>query len=150
MKVRESITIRRPPSDVFAFFDERLNDKRWMAAVIESEWVDKEGPTRLGRRGRMVMNAMGRREFADEVIEYEPGRLVAHRSVSDSMIVITACIAEPDEEGSLVTMTFEAERMPGGPFGKLIEPLAARAVRRNYRADMARLKAILEDPAERS
>lgn len=40
MKVEESILINRSPEDVFRFFDERANDNRWMASVIESEWVD--------------------------------------------------------------------------------------------------------------
>lgn len=63
-----------------------------MAPVEESEWLDPGESIRLGRRGRMVMQAMGLREFIDEVTEYEPGRKVAHRSESDSMVIRTACI----------------------------------------------------------
>jgi hypothetical protein len=39
------------------------------------------GPSREEAVMRMVMQAMGRREFLDEVTEYEPGRRIAHRSV---------------------------------------------------------------------
>jgi uncharacterized membrane protein len=144
MKVEESIVVRRSPEEVFAFFDDRTNDGRWMASVIESEWLDPAAPTAIGRRGRMVMKAMGRREFVDEVTEYEPGRRVAHRSVAGPMVIHTACIAEPAREGCRVTVTYEPERLPGGPFGKVLAPLTARMVRRNYRADLARLKGILE------
>jgi hypothetical protein len=31
----------------------------WMASVTESEWLDPAAPMGVGRRGRMVMNAMG-------------------------------------------------------------------------------------------
>lgn len=144
MKVEESIYVDRSPEDVFAFFDARANDKRWMAAVIDSEWVDPAAATGLGRRGRMVMNAMGRREFDDEVTGYEPGRLVAHRASSGTMVVHTACIAEPAGDGCRVTVTYEPERLPGGIFGKLLAPITSRVIRRNYRADLARLKELLE------
>lgn len=147
MKVEESIVIHRSPEEVFAFFNNRANDERWMASVVESEWHDPAAPTGVGRRGRMVMNAMGRREFIDEVTEYEPGRLVAHRSVSGPMVIHTACIAEPAGEGCRVTVTYEPERLPGGVFGRMMAPLTSRIVRRNYRADLVRLKDIVETEA---
>lgn len=147
MKVEESIVIHRSPEEVFAFFNDRANDERWMASVVESEWHDPAAPTSVGRRGRMVMNAMGRREFIDEVTEYEPGRLVAHRSVSGPMVIHTACIAEPAGEGCRVTVTYEPERLPGGVFGRMMAPLTSRIVRRNYRADLVRLKDIVETEA---
>lgn len=144
MKIEESTFINRPAEEVFAFFDDRTNDKRWMAVVIESGWSDPNTTTGIGRRGRMVMNVMGRREFTDEVIEYQPGMLVAHRAVSGSMVINTACIARPEGDGSRVTVTYEAERLPGGVFGRLLTPFSAKVVRRNYKADLARLKDMLE------
>jgi uncharacterized membrane protein len=144
MKVEESITINRSPEDVFAFFNVRENDIRWMASVIESEWLDPAAPTGVGRRGRMLMDAMGRREFIDEVTEFEPGRRVAHRSVSDSMVFHSACVAEPEGESCRVTFTYTPERLPGGLFGRITAPFTSMVVRRNYRADLARLKDLLE------
>jgi uncharacterized membrane protein len=81
MPVEESIIIDRPAEAVFEFLLVRTNDRVWMASVTESEWLDPAEPMGVGRRGRMVMQAMGRREFLDEVTEYEPGRRIAHRSV---------------------------------------------------------------------
>lgn len=149
-KIEESIIINRSPEEVFAFIDDRTNDPKWMESVLESEWVDSGETTELGRQGRFVMKAMGRREFTDEVTEYEPGRLVAHRFVSDSMAFHAACIAEPDESGERcrVTVTYKPERLPGGVLGRLMAPLTLRMVRRNYRADLARLKDILETEVE--
>ena len=96
----------------------------------------------------MVMYAPRLTEFEDEVTEYEPRRRVGHRSVSDSMVVFTACYADPVPGGTRATVIFEPERLPGGPFGKLAAPFVARAVRRNFRSDLARLKQILEDETE--
>ena len=148
MRIEESIIIDRPPEEVFAFFSVRTNDPVWMATVIESEWLDAAAPMGVGRRGRMVMKAMGRREFLDEVTEYEPGRRIAHRMVSGPMEMVTACIAEPAGNGCRATVLYEPERLPGGVVGKLMAPLTARIVRRNFRADLARLKDILEAEAE--
>lgn len=147
MRIEESIVINRPPEEVFAFFDDRRNDSRWMETVVSSEWIDVGESTALGRRGRMVMYAPRLTEFEDEVTEYEPGRRVGHRSVSDSMTVITACYADRVPGGTRATVVFEPERLPGGPFGKLAARFIARTVRRNFRDDLARLKEILEDEA---
>jgi hypothetical protein len=43
---------------------------------------------------------------------------------------------------------YEPERLPGGVVGRLTAPLTARIVRRTFRADLARLKDILEAAAE--
>jgi uncharacterized membrane protein len=144
MRIEESITIKRPPEEVFAFFTDRDNDSQWMETVVSSEWLDEEGATSLGRRGRIVMHAPRLTEFQDEVTEYEPGRRVGHRMVSSSMIMFTACYADPVPGGTRATVVFEPERLPGGLFGKLTAPFVAHTVRRNYRADLARLKQILE------
>ncbi len=144
MRIQESIIIRRRPDEVFAFFDDRRHDSRWMDTVVSSEWVDDGEETALGRRGRMVMRVPRLTKFEDEVIEYEPGRRVGHRSVSDSMVIRTACHAEPVAEGTRAILVFEPERLPGGPIRWLVAPFVARSVRRNYRTDLCRLKQLLE------
>jgi hypothetical protein len=60
MRVEESIFIDRPPEAVFGFLSVRSNDPVWMASVTESEWLDPAEPMGVGRR-----------EFLDEVTEYE-------------------------------------------------------------------------------
>jgi uncharacterized membrane protein len=144
MRVEESVIIDRLPEEVFGFLSVRANDPVWMASVTESEWLDPAAPMGVGRRGRMVMQAMGRREFVDEVTEYEPGRRIAHRSVSGPMEIYTACIAEPAGSGCRATVVYEPKRLPGGLLGRMTAPVMARIVRRNFRADLARLKDLLE------
>jgi uncharacterized membrane protein len=144
MKIEASIIINRQPEDVFAFFDDRHHDSQWMDTVVSSEWVDDRQETALGRRGRMVMHAPRLTEFEDEVIDYEPGRRVGHRSVSDSMVIRTACHADPAPTGTRATLVFESERLPGGPLSWLVAPVVARSVRRDYRRALSRLKQLLE------
>ena len=90
------------------------------------------------------MDVMGRREFHDEVTRYEPGRVVEHRQVSGPVVMDTACIAEPHDAGTHVTVTYEPKRFPGGILGWLAAPFAAKTVRRMYKGDLARLKELLE------
>jgi hypothetical protein len=150
MKVEESIIISRSPEDVFAFLAVRKNDPVWMAAVVESEWLeppagDTDTQISIGRRGRMVMKNMGRRlEFVDEVTDYEPGRRIAHRTVEGPIQLNTACLTEPVGDGCRATVVGETSNLIGGPFGKLASPIAARLVGRGFRADLAKLKNLLE------
>jgi uncharacterized membrane protein len=144
MHVEESIYIERPAHEVFAFFDDRRNDGRWMTTVHESEWIDPGEQTAIGRRGRMVMEAMGTREFTDVVTAYEPGRKVAHRSDGGTLVVDTGCTARPEGTGCRASVWLQPERLPGGVLGRLVAPFVARQVRRNFRRDLERLKAVLE------
>ena len=150
MRVEESIVIHRSPEDVFAFLEVRSNDGAWMASVMESEWLEPaaavlDAPIGIGRRGRMVMKLPGRRaEFIDEVTEYQPGRRIAHRTVSGPIPLNTACICEQAGDGCRTTVVGATERLPGGLFGRIAAPLVALVIRRGFKADLARLKKILE------
>jgi uncharacterized membrane protein len=149
MRVEESIVIERPADDVFEFFSERSNDVVWMGVVEESEWLQPAGAEGLGRRGRTVIKAGGRRsEYIDEVTAWEPGRLVAHRTVEGPMELNTACVAEPAGEGSC-RATVMAAVEPRGILARLTDPVVARAMGRTFRADLARLKRLLEGEAMR-
>lgn len=149
MRIEESITIGRPPEEVFAFLEVRSHDSAWMASVVKSEWLEPAesdtGAPRIGRRGQMVMKVPGRRtEYIDEVTRYEPGRLVAHRVVEGPIQLNTACITEPAPSGCRATVMAETAQFIGGAFGKLANPLLAKIVRRGFKADLARLKQIME------
>lgn len=150
MEVEESVIIHRLPQDVFAFLEVRSNDAAWMASVVESEWLnptapDPAAPIGVGRRGRMVMKLPGRQaEFIDEVTEYQPGRRIAHRTVSGPIPLNTACICEQAGDGCRTTVVGATERLPGGLFGRIAAPLVALVIRRGFKADLARPKKILE------
>ena len=144
MRIEASIVINRRPENVFAFLAVRDNDPLWMAAVEDSRWLDPSGAPRVGRRGRMAMKMFGRRtHFVDEVTTYEPGRAIAHRTVEGPFQLDTACLCEPAGDGCRTTVVAEADRM----FGRLIDPLVAKLMRRGFNADLAKLKRILEAPA---
>jgi hypothetical protein len=119
MRVEESVIIHRPVEDVFGFLEVRSNDAAWMASVLESQWLnstaaDSDTPIELGRRGRMIMKLSGRRaEFIDEVTEYEPGRRIAHRTISGPIPLETACICEPAGDSCRATVSVPPSSLAG-------------------------------------
>ncbi|MGH2660546.1 MAG: SRPBCC family protein [Actinomycetota bacterium] len=149
MRIEESIIIDRSPEEVFEFLARRSNDSVWMASVVESDWLDPNAPLGIGRRGRMVMRNLGRRsEYIDKVTEYEPGKRIAHRTVEGPVELSTACITEPAGGGTRVAVVAETEKFVDGLFGRVANPLVARLVRRGFKADLARLKKLLQSEAQ--
>jgi len=154
MEIEESIIINRRPEDVFAFLEVRSNDVAWMASVVESDWVDGtatdlSAPIGVGRRGRMLLKLPGRQaEFIDEVTKYEPGKRIAHRTVNGPIPLSTACICEPARDGCRTTVVGATERLPGGLLGRAAAPLVTMVMRRGFKADLVRLKRILESDGD--
>jgi magnesium-protoporphyrin O-methyltransferase len=145
MRVEQSTIIHRSPDEVFAFLENRANDTAWMASVMESQWLDLGDRPRQGRRGRMVIKLFGRRmHFLDEVTDYLPGHRIAHRTVEGPLPLNTACICEPTERGCLATVVGELDRIPGGWVGRLAAPLLERVFHHGFKADLDRLKVLLE------
>ena len=145
MRVEQSAFIHRSPNEVFTFLTNRANDTAWMKAVIQSDWLDSGGTPRVGRRGRMVIKIVGRRnKFIDEVTEYVPGHRIAHRTIEGPFPLNTACICEPQERGCLATVVGELDRIPGGWVGRLAAPFVGRIIRHGFKADLRRLKTLLE------
>jgi uncharacterized protein YndB with AHSA1/START domain len=76
-----TITINRPPADVFAFFTDPANDPRWRPHVKE---IAAEGPPGVGARIHQVVEGPGGRGIAAdiEVTQYEPDRRYAFQVVA--------------------------------------------------------------------
>jgi hypothetical protein len=141
MRVEASIVVNRSPDDVFAFLAVRDNDPVWMSAVTESEWLEPSARLAVGRRGRMALKMFGRQtEYVDEVTAFEPGRQIAHRTVEGPFQLNTACLCEPDGGFCRTTVVAEADRI----FGRVVDPVVAKLMRRGFKKDLASLKAILE------
>ena len=145
MRIEESIVIDRPRAEVFAYLADRRHDAEWMGSVVESEWLDDMAPLSVGRRGRMTLKVFGKRtETIDEVSEFVPGERVAHRTVKGTFLLNTACLTAAEGSGTRTTVTAEADSLLGGRLGRLADPLIARAMRRGFKADLRRLKGIVE------
>ena len=136
-----SIVIDRPVDEVFAFASNPKNLPKWSSLSKEVK-ITSAGPIGVGTTYRAVVEFLGRRiEGETEFTEYEPNRSIAEKSKSGPFPVENRSTFERVDGGTRVNFTTTAE--PGG-FFKLTEPLLVRMIKRQFEADFANLKDLLE------
>ena len=143
MVARGSVTVRidRSAEDVFDYVSDVENNPSWRTAVIETRWLDP-GPTQPGRRGEQTSKILGRRyNVIAEVVDWDPPRHVSWATTAGGADVQTHCRVEPDGDGCLFRL--ESEGAFTGLW-RIMTPLAAMILRRQSKADIERLTAILE------
>lgn len=143
MRFDFALEIDRPVEDVFAYLTavERLPE--WQASAVEARWEDE--PVRVGSRMTEVRKFMGRRaESTLEVTEYEPNRRFALRVVSGPVPYRVDHTFEALDGRTRIV--FRGEGEPGRYF-KLAQGMVARAAERQFKADFANLKTVLESRA---
>jgi uncharacterized protein YndB with AHSA1/START domain len=132
--------IARPTSEVFAYITDPANLPAWQG-MAEVEQLTP-GLVREGTRFREVHERMGRRlESVTEVTGYELDRHFAVSIVEGPVPIDGRWDLDPSETGT--RLHFQADGRLSGPM-RLLEPLLARVVKRQMRADHAKLKQLLE------
>ncbi|MBM3705695.1 MAG: hypothetical protein FJW66_04125, partial [Actinobacteria bacterium] len=97
---------------------------------------------------RYVTQFLGRRiDMTGEITGYDQNKKYSFRSTSGPIPMEGSFIFESDEKSTRVTMTIEAN-ISG--FFKLAEPVVVRMFRRQFEADLANLKDLLEVQAGNS
>jgi uncharacterized membrane protein len=140
-KLEISTVIKRPVEEVFAFLSNYENTPKWSSSSSEVK-ISSAGPLGVGTTYRTVVRFLGRRiEGETEFTEYEPNRSYAAKSISGPFPVENRVTFERVEGGTRVTFSTVAE--PGG-FFKLAEPLLVSMVKRQFEADFANLKDLME------
>ncbi|WP_433713063.1 SRPBCC family protein [Nocardia sp. CA-084685] len=134
--------IERPRAQVATFAGDPSNAPQWYANIDRIEWRT-EPPLRVGSRMEFVARFLGRQlVYTYEVIEYAPGERLVMRTAEGPFPMQTTYTwtdAGPDR----TRMTLRNTGTPSG-FGKVAAPIMAAAMRRANRADLARLRALLE------
>ena len=136
--------VARPPEEVAEFAMEAENDTSWIGGISSARRLTP-GPTSVGTRVERVAHFLGRRiEYVMEVDEHEPGRRIVLRSIKSPFPMRVTYTFEPVVGGTRAGVHVE-----GGPegFARHANGLMSRAVRRNLRKDVARLKTICETHA---
>jgi ribosome-associated toxin RatA of RatAB toxin-antitoxin module len=148
LRIDESIMINRAPEDVFAYVENLENDPIWQSGVVEAEYLDP-GENRVGRRGRVVFRFLGKRlEFTGETTVYDPPKQLAVKTVDGPFDVEQVDRVEAEGDGCRLTIIYEFPRGLGGFFGKLADPLVTKLAARDGRADLEKLRDILEAEVE--
>jgi uncharacterized protein YndB with AHSA1/START domain len=105
---QRTIVIDRPPDEVFAFFSDPGNDRRWRRGVKE---IGASAPVGVGATIHQVVDGPGGRGIpADiEVTAYEPPTRYAFRAVAGPVRPVGEYRFAPSGSGTEVTFSLRAE-----------------------------------------
>lgn len=141
--VEQTTQIDRPARAVFAFVSDQTNAPRWQRGLDEVERLT-DGPNGVGTRHRFVRTLLGRRMSGEnEYTRYEPDRLVAFKATSGGWPLEASYEVVPDGEGR-ARLDARITLHPTGPLRPL-QGLFAAALRRDVKANLVALKALLEE-----
>jgi len=141
LKFGTSVTINRPPEDVFSFVANFENEPKYQREV-EVTTKTSEGPIGIGTTFRDVVRVMGLRlESTYEIIEYEPSRSLAIK-ILKGQAPFTARYTFTDVDGR-TELGFSADVYPTGVL-RLVQPLLQLRLQRQFEGNFNRLREILE------
>jgi uncharacterized membrane protein len=140
--VRTEIQIDRPRSEVAAYASDPANALSWYSNIKSVEW-NTEKPLAVGSRLIFVAEFLGKRlDYIYEVRELEPGRRFV-MSTNEGAFPMETSYEWEDAPGGGTRMSLRNRGAPRG-FSRVAAPLVSRAIRRENRKDLRRLKAALE------
>lgn len=135
------LVIARPRAEVAAFSVDPDTITRWYRNIESVAWRS-DPPLRVGTRLAFVARFLGRRiAYTYEVRELDPGERFV-MSTADGPFPMETTYTWRDTEGGTF-MTLRNRGMPSG-FARIGAPAMAAAMRRANRADLERLRDLLE------
>lgn len=140
--VLTEIVIERPVAEIAAFAGDPTNAPAWYVNIESVEWQTPP-PLVLGSRMAFVARFLGRRlAYTYEVTAFVPHALVSMRTAEGPFPMETTYTWTALDAGR-TKMTLRNRGEPLG-FASLAAPMMSAAMRRANRADLAKLKALLE------
>jgi uncharacterized membrane protein len=148
IKIESSIVIERPVEQVFAFLADLENAPKWQSGLTDSTKLT-DGAIGVGTKFREVIRIVGRPvETVCEITAYEPGRRMQFKSNSSKVIQYTVEYSF-HAVGNDTRIEATGETQLGGLW-RVIELLFAGEVKREAKAELQRLKEVLEaEPSRR-
>lgn len=149
-RVERSVVIDRSPAEVFATLDsfERFNAWSPWAEYDPQATYTYEGPVRgVGARMRWVGNrAVG--TGSQEITASEPHRRILVALDFDGSLAQASYLLAPEGQGTRVTWAFDSAH-GWNPFKRWLGLLFDRMIGADYEKGLGRLKALLEQDAQR-
>src|SRR5262245_12926131 len=143
LDVSASTTIDRPPDAVARVAFDPTHDPEWIGGVATIEPVTA-GPTALGSRVIRRGSFMGRPlEWLMEVVELEPDRRIELHALKSPFPMDVTYTLEPANDATATRTTVRVRGEARGSYA-LAGPLMGPMVRRSLKADVARLKQLVE------
>lgn len=137
-----STLVDRPVPEIFDFLSNPLNLPKWQTMVSRIEQVTPGSPA-VGTKYRVFAAALGRSlEGEMQITAFEPPHKVGFVNQSGPMRVEITVTLKPVGSGAKIAL--HAEGNPGGVFA-LAEGILAGRIKSEMEANLARLKAVLEN-----
>jgi uncharacterized protein YndB with AHSA1/START domain len=135
-----TVTIRRPISDVFAFVADGTNGPRWRPGILDIAHASGTGAGAVYRQG--VKGPGGRRIAADyEITAYEPPQRLAFKAIAGPIHPTGAYDLAEVDGGTSITFTLSVE-LSG--WKRLVMGGQVQSTMDAEVASLERLKAVLE------
>ncbi|MGY1602421.1 SRPBCC family protein [Geodermatophilus sp. SYSU D00815] len=140
--VATDTVIRRPRAEVAAYAGDPSHAPEWYADIDSVQWRTAP-PVAVGSRMDFVARFLGRRlTYTYEVTDLVPGERLVMRTAQGPFPMETTYTWQALDDGA-TRMTLRNRGRPRG-FARWATPVLAAAVRRATRADLSRLRALLE------
>jgi len=140
-KFANSIFINRPVQEVFDFVTNPANNAQWQSGTESAEWTS-DGPPGVGSTIKAVANLLGRKiEVELKVTGWDPPNQWSLKNIGGPIPLEATSKFEAQGDGTLLTETGQAEI---GGFFKLAEGLVGKQLEKQFEADNAALKLLLE------
>ena len=139
--IEESVQIKRPVDEVFAYTTEAKSWPKWQSFIIEAEQTS-QGPKGVGTTFKGTNRMMGRSmKWTAKVTEYEPNRKWAKNIICGSVFIEERMTYDPMEGGINFTIVYD---MKVGGFLKLFSPMVVSSTRKETKKSLSNLKSTLE------
>jgi uncharacterized membrane protein len=139
--VQTDVVIAAPVEQVAAYAADPTNAPEWYENIKAVEWKTPP-PLALGSQVAFVASFLGRRlAYTYEIAEWVPGERLVMRTAEGPFAMETTYSWTPDRDGTRMTLRNRGE--PKG-FAKIGAPMMAAQMRRANRADLDRIKELLE------
>ena len=139
--IEESILIKSPVEQVFAYVTDVANLTRWVADMVEAEQTSP-GPMGIGTTFKGVNKIVGQRmPWTSRVTQYEINKKWGATSTSDSTIIEEITFFDSADGGTKLTAKYDIRL---GGFLKLVSPFMANSMRSQTIKNLATLKKLLE------
>ena len=139
-----SVTINRPPQDVFATLTNVAGQTDWAKGPEEITDISDD-PARLGTTWQQAMRMLGRKVVSRmQVNAYEENRKFGFGSEKPLPMQLLFTLM-PVPGGTELRLTATGE--PANIFGKVAIPILTKSLERQMESDLYALKAILEERA---
>lgn len=141
MHVTKSITVNRPPREVYQFWHEFPNLPRFMSHL---ESVEVTGDRRSHWRAKAPAGMTV--EWDAEIVDDQPDRLIAWRSIEGSDVHHSGVVyfePAPGGRGTEVRIEIDYD-VPGGKLGQLAAKLFGEEPAQQVHDDLRALKQVME------